>query len=679
MAQKGGLEKLRNIGIMAHIDAGKTTLTERILYYTGKTYKMGEVHEGTAIMDWMPEEQERGITITSAVTTCAWKNGVINIIDTPGHVDFTIEVERSLRVLDGAIAVFCAVGGVEPQSETVWRQSDKYKVPKLAFINKMDRVGADFRGTVRQMKEKLKARPVLLQLPWGMESDFKGVIDLVEMKAVQWLDSTLGAEFEVSEIPSELAEEALEERERLLESVAEVDDDLMERYLAEEEIPTRDLLQSIRRATVELKLVPVLCGSALKNKGVQPLLDAVNQFLPSPMESWPVAGVNPNTGETEKRRANPHDPLCALCFKVMNEEGRKLCYVRIYSGRMEAGGEVFNASKENKEKIARLLRMHSNKRERIQEALAGDIIGVIGLKNTATGDTLTDFDHPLNLEPISSYEPVISVAVEPKTAGDQERLQLCLNKLAEEDPTFRVKTDEDTGQTLISGMGELHLEILVHRLQREFKVDANVGKPQVVYRETVTREAQGEEVFDRELSGQHHFAGIRVEVRPAPRGEGNRAESLLDAETVPAEWIEAALSGAKEAFYSGPVMGYPVTDLNVVVLSGNFKEGQTSAMAVHVAAAMAVREACKAADPVLLEPIMEVEALVPEEFVGDVIGNLNSRKGRILQITAKAGASIILAEAPLSRMFGYSTDLRSASQGRATFSMRFSHHDVRTQ
>ena len=679
MAQKGGLEKLRNIGIMAHIDAGKTTLTERILYYTGKTYKMGEVHEGTAIMDWMPEEQERGITITSAVTTCAWRNGVINIIDTPGHVDFTIEVERSLRVLDGAIAVFCAVGGVEPQSETVWRQSDKYKVPKLAFINKMDRVGADFRGTVRQMKEKLKARPVLLQLPWGMESDFKGVIDLVEMKAVQWLDSTLGAEFEVSEIPSELAEEALEERERLLESVAEVDDDLMERYLAEEEIPTRDLLQSIRRATVELKLIPVLCGSALKNKGVQPLLDAVNQFLPSPMESWPVAGVNPNTGETEKRRANPHDPLCALCFKVMNEEGRKLCYVRIYSGRMEAGGEVFNASKESKEKIARLLRMHSNKRERIQEALAGDIIGVIGLKNTATGDTLTDFDHPLNLEPISSYEPVISVAVEPKTAGDQERLQLCLNKLAEEDPTFRVKTDEDTGQTLISGMGELHLEILVHRLQREFKVDANVGKPQVVYRETVTREAQGEEVFDRELSGQHHFAGIRVEVRPAPRGEGNRAESLLDAETVPAEWIEAALSGAKEAFYSGPVMGYPMTDLNVVVLSGNFKEGQTSAMAVHVAAAMSVREACKAADPVLLEPIMEVEALVPEEFVGDVIGNLNSRKGRILQITAKAGASIILAEAPLSKMFGYSTDLRSASQGRATFSMRFSHHDVRNQ
>jgi len=676
---KSGLSNTRNIGIMAHIDAGKTTLTERILYYTGRTYKMGEVHEGTAVMDWMPEEQERGITITSAVTTCLWKSTSINIIDTPGHVDFTIEVERALRVLDGAIAVFCAVGGVEPQSETVWHQADKYKVPKLAFINKMDRVGADFWDVVRQMREKLGAQPLLLQIPWGAESDFRGVIDLLGMKAIRWEESTLGAEFNEVDIPEDLLDRAKEYREKLLESIAEVNDELMERYLAEEEISEKSLIEAIRSATLELKLVPVYCGSALKNKGVQPLLDGVTHFLPSPLDARPISGENPETGEREFRRPNEKDPLCALCFKIMNEEGRKLCYVRIYAGSLETGSEVYNATRDKKEKIARILRMHSNKRERIKSASTGDIVGVIGLKNTFTGDTLTHPEHPIHLEPIGSYEPVISVAVEPKTTGDQERIDGSLAKLAEEDPTFRVKTDEETGQTLISGMGELHLEILIHRLKREFGVDANVGKPQVVYRETVTQSLEREVTFQRELSGQQHYAAIRVRVEPLVRGQGVRVEHRLDPESLPQEWIAAAISGAGEAFSSGPIMGYPVLDVGATILSGSFREGQTSPLAIQVASGMAVREACSAASPVLLEPIMKVEVLVPEEFMGDVIGNLNSRKGKVLKITPKPGTNIVLAEAPLARMFGYSTDLRSSSQGRAIFTMHFLRYDVRVQ
>ncbi|MBI4774802.1 MAG: elongation factor G [Deltaproteobacteria bacterium] len=676
---KPGLSSIRNIGIMAHIDAGKTTLTERILYYTGRTYKMGEVHDGTAVMDWMPQEQERGITITSAVTTCLWKSTSINIIDTPGHVDFTIEVERSLRVLDGAIAVFCAVGGVEPQSETVWHQADKYKVPKLAFINKMDRVGADFWDTVRQMREKLGANALLLQIPWGSESNFRGVIDLLVMKAIRWEESTLGAEFNDVDIPEDLVDQAKEYREKILESLAEVNDELMELYLAEEEIPEKRLVEAIRSATLELKLVPVYCGTALKNKGVQPLLDGVAHFLPSPLDAKPISGENPETGEREIRRPNERDPLCALCFKIMNEEGRKLCYVRIYAGRLETGSEVYNATRDKKEKIARILRMHSNKRERIDSASTGDIVGVIGLKNTFTGDTLTHPDHPIHLEPIGSYEPVISVAVEPRSTADQERIDASLAKLAEEDPTFRVKTDEETGQTLISGMGELHLEILVHRLKREFGVEANVGKPQVVYRETITKSVEHEDTFQRELSGQQHYAAVRVLVEPLARGEGVRVEHRLDPGIVPQEWINAALSGAREAFASGPIMGYPVLDVAATILSGSFREGQTSPLAIQVASGMAVREACAAASPVLLEPIMKVEVLVPEEFMGDVIGNLNSRKGKVLKITPKPGTNVVVAEAPLSRMFGYSTDLRSSSQGRATFTMHFLRYDVRVQ
>jgi len=676
MTQKIPLQRTRNIGIMAHIDAGKTTLTERILYYTGRTYKMGEVHEGTAVMDWMPEEQERGITITSAVTTCQWKTTTINLIDTPGHVDFTIEVERSLRVLDGAVAVFCAVGGVEPQSETVWHQADKYKVPKLAFVNKMDRIGADFQATVQQMRDKLAAHPVLMQIPWGVETDFRGVIDLVHMKAFRWEDSSLGAQFEELEIPAELMDEALENRERLLESIAEMDDILMERYLAEEPITAKELLESIRRSTLHLRTVPVYCGSALKNKGVQLLLDGITDFLPSPLEAQPVSGIHPETGAVEIRKTGEREPLSALCFKVMNEEGRKLCYVRIYSGRLEAGADVYNVTRGKKEKIARLLRMHSNKRERIKEASAGDIIGVIGLKSTFTGDTLADPAHPILLESIGTYDPVISVAVEPKTTADQDKIDTCLSKLAEEDPTFRVRTDEDTGQILISGMGELHLEILVHRLQREFGVAANVGKPQVVYRETISRSVEHEAIFDRELNGQVHFAAARVRVEPLPRGSGVEVEDRLIAETVPPGWFQSAVAGAREAFTSGELMGYPLVDIKATLLSVTFKEGQTSDMAVHVASGMAVREAVTAAGPLLLEPIMSLEILVPEEFMGDVIANLNARKGRVLQIKPKPGVHVVDAEAPLSRMFGYSTDLRSASQGRATFSMHFNRFDV---
>ena len=675
MSGKATLEKTRNIGIMAHIDAGKTTLTERILYYTGRSHKMGEVHDGEAIMDWMPEEQERGITITSAVTTCQWNNAIINIIDTPGHVDFTIEVERSLRVLDGAIAVFCAVGGVEPQSETVWHQADKYHVPKIAFINKMDRVGADFWNVVEQMRAKLNTRPAVLQIPWGAESDFKGVVDLVRMKALKWLEDTLGAQFEELPIPDDLLEEATARREELLETLAESDDSLMERYLAEEEITEKDIDEALRRETVALRLVPVFCGSALRNKGVQPLLDGIVRFLPNPLETPPIKGVDPRSGAEDIRKSNINGPLCALCFKVQTLEGRKVSYIRMYSGTLKTGAGVYNSTRNITEKVARILKMHSNKRERLDSAQAGDIVALMGLKETSTGETLCDSDHPIVLEPIEIYEPVISVAVEPKTVSDQPKIELSLKKLADEDPTFRVKIDEDTGQTIISGMGELHLDILVHRLQREFGVSANVGKPQVVYRETITKPTRHEVVFERELSGSTHYAKIVVKIEPRPRGEGNSVVGAIREEKLPAPLAAAALQGAKESLGNGVILGYPMVDTKATLVDGEWKENASSEMAFRVAGGMAVKEAAQQAGPILLEPIMRLEIIAPQEFTGDIISDLNSRKGKVLHIDAKGVINTVSAEAPLSALFGYSTAVRSSSQGRATFTMQFSHYD----
>jgi elongation factor G len=676
MNGKSSLTKIRNIGIMAHIDAGKTTLTERILFYTGRSHKMGEVHEGEAIMDWMPEEQERGITITSAVTTCQWKGASINIIDTPGHVDFTIEVERSLRVLDGAIAVFCAVGGVEPQSETVWHQADKYRVPKIAFINKMDRIGADFWGTVQQMREKLNAKPAVLQIPWGKESDFQGVVDLIGMKALKWVDETLGSQFYETEIPGDLLEEARTKREELLEILADANETIMERFLAEEEIPEKEIWDTLHRQTIALNLVPVYCGAALKNKGVQPLLDGIVRFLPNPEEIPPITGVDPRSGRKESRESRVNGPLCALCFKVQTLEGRKVSYIRMYSGTLATGEAVYNSTRNITEKAARILRMHANKRERVEKAMAGDIVAVMGLKLTSTGETLCDPDHPIVLEPMEFYEPVISVAVEPKTVGDLPKIEASLYKLADEDPTFRVKTDEETGQTIISGMGELHLEILVHRLQREFGVEVNVGKPQVVYRETITRTVEKEVVFEREISGTQHFAKITLHIAPSPRGSGNSVQSVAPQEKLPPEFVAAALEGVRESLTSGVILGYPLVDTGVTLKDGEFKEGISSELAFRAASNMAVKEAAKEASPVLLEPIMSIEVITPQEFMGEVIGDLNSRKGKILSITPKGAITTVKATAPLSRMFGYSTALRSASQGRATFTMQFSHYDT---
>ena len=675
MSGKATLSKTRNIGIMAHIDAGKTTLTERILYYTGRSHKIGEVHDGEAIMDWMPEEQERGITITSAVTTCLWKGHTINLIDTPGHVDFTIEVERSLRVLDGAIAVFCAVGGVEPQSETVWHQADKYHVPKIALVNKMDRIGADYWEVVRQMREKLNAHPAVLQIPWGFESDFKGVVDLIRMVAITWREDTLGAEFEEVEVPGELMDEAQTRREELVELLSEFDDSIMEKYLAEEEIPEKDILDILHRETVALNLVPVFCGSALRNKGVQPLLDAIVRFLPNPVETPPIKGIDPRSGSSDTRKSDPKGPLCALCFKVQTLEGRKISYIRVYSGAIKTGDMVYNSTRNIKEKVARLLRMHSNKRERLQEAGAGEIIAIMGLKETGTGETLCDAEHPIVLEPIEFYEPVISVAVEPKTIGDQPKIDASLKKLADEDPTFRIKMDEDTGQTIISGMGELHLDILVHRLQREFGVGVNVGRPQVVYRETVTQPVTMESVFDREISGSQNYAKVKVKLEPAPRGVGNKVSSKLPEGLLPPDFLALALEGAKESLMSGVILGYPLLDTNVTLIGAELKEGASSAMAFRVAAAMCVKEAIQEGSPILLEPIMKLEIISPQEFTGDIIGDLNSRKGKIQHIDAKGPITVVSATAPLSQLFGYSTILRSASQGRATFTMQFSHYD----
>jgi elongation factor G len=669
------LKKIRNIGIIAHIDAGKTTITERILFYTGRSHKIGEVHDGEAVMDWMPEEQERGITITSAVTTCNWLDHTINIIDTPGHVDFTIEVERSLRILDGAIGVFCAVGGVEPQSETVWHQADRYGVPKIAFINKLDRLGANFDGAVSMMRERLGATPLILQIPWGLEEDFKGVIDIVRMKAIEWGEDDFGLSFQEIDIPKDYAKAAHTHREKMIELLADNDDDIMERYVSEEEIDIQSIQKAIRQATIKLALVPIFCGAALRNKGIQPLLDGIVGFLPSPLDVPPVKGINPKTKETETRAATVKESFSSLAFKVAMDQGRKMTYLRIYSGAMKQGSTIYNTTKNVIERIARIMRMHANKRERIDQAVSGDIIAVMGLKETSTGDTLCDKNHPIAFESMEFDQPVISMAVEPKQLKDQERLLDNLTKVTYEDPTFKFAVDEDTGQVIISGMGELHLAVLVQRLKREFSLDVNTGKPQVVYRETISKKAQIETIFDREWGGEIHFAGITVEVAPMERGKGNRFVNKVSDPLMTEEFITSVEEGIKEASESGVVMGYPVIDIETTLLDAKVKELLSTPLSFKIVASMAYREACELASPLLLEPIMKLEIIAPEEFVGDVISDLNTRGGRIEHITAKGTIKILAAIAPLSKMFGYSTALRSASQGRATFTMQFSHYD----
>ncbi|MGD8367601.1 MAG: elongation factor G [Desulfobacterales bacterium] len=668
-------KNIRNIGIIAHIDAGKTTVTERVLFYTGRSHKMGEVHDGEAVMDWMPDEQERGITITSAVTTCNWKDCEIHIIDTPGHVDFTIEVERSLRVLDGAIGVFCAVGGVEPQSETVWRQADKYRVPKIAFVNKLDRIGADFFRTVDMMRNRLKANPVILTLPVGVEDAFSGVIDLISMTQIVWDDDSLGAAFQEAEIDPELRPQADEYREKLLEAVAEVDDELMEAYLSETPIEEAQLLAAIRKATCRLRIVPVLCGSALKNKGIQPLLDAIVRYLPNPEEVPPIQGADPETGEIIECPAKVSAPLAALIFKVAMTEGRKLSYVRLYSGKIKAGQDVYNPSRKKSEKVSRILLMHANKRERIDEVEAGHIVGIVGLKESSTGETLCAKDRPVLLENIEFYEPVISVAIEPKTHADQEKLEEVLEKFLAEDPTLRVRKDEDTGQTILSGMGELHLEVVTSRMQREFNTRVNVGKPQVVYRETIGSASEATAVFDREVAGQNHYGEVRLRLEPLRRGQGNRFRSTVSEETIPSAYLPAVEQGVLESLESGALLGYPVVDVEVQLVGGGFRESSGSELAYRVSASMACQDALRQADPYLLDPYMKTEVLVPESFMGDVIGDLNARGGKVESIEPRAGLQVIEAIVPLANMFGYSTDLRSATQGRGTFSMHFSHFD----
>ena len=669
------LNKTRNIGIIAHIDAGKTTITERILYYTGRVHKMGEVHNGEATMDWMLEEKERGITITSAVTSCQWLDHNINIIDTPGHVDFTIEVERSLRVLDGVIGIFCAVGGVEPQSETVWHQADRYKVPKIVFINKMDRIGADFFRVTDMIRDRLRAKPLILQLPWGTEDHFQGVIDLITLKAIVWEDETLGAAFTPVPVPEEMADSVAHYREVLLETLADKNDQIMEKYLAEEEIGPSEIREAIRKAAISLEWVPVLCGAALRNKGIQPLLDSIAYYLPSPLDVPPIMGTVPPTDRQEPRLPNRKDPFAGLAFKVMMDQGRKMTYVRVYSGTVKAGDSVYNPGKKVREKLARLLKMHSNKRERISEASAGDILAVMGLKITSTGDTICDEQHPILLEPMQFNEPVITVAVEPKKVQDLDKLIESLNKLSEEDPTFRHRTDEETGQIVISGMGELHLEIIIGRIKREFLVDVNQGKPQVVYRETITQKVVREDVFDRELAGQQHLAGVKLVVSPLTREGKNRFVDRCENPNLTADFLAAIKEGVEEGAAGGITMGYPAIDIQSVLLDVKIHEQHSDALSFKIAAQLAFQNACQQAEPILLEPVMKTEIVLPEEFMGEVIGDLNTRQGKIEQIMSKGPVQVITASVPLSKMFGYSTALRSVSQGRATFSMQFSHYD----
>ena len=669
MARQTPIERVRNIGIMAHIDAGKTTTTERILYYTGINYKIGEVHEGTATMDWMVQEQERGITITSAATTCFWQEHRINIIDTPGHVDFTIEVERSLRVLDGAVALFCAVGGVEPQSETVWRQADKYRVPRIAFINKMDRVGSDYQRVVGEIRDKLKAKPLLLQIPIGSEDKFTGVIDLIEQRAIIWEEDRLGATFKVESIPENLRAEAAASHDKLIETLADHDDRIMELYL-EGKSPEPALVRTaVREASLKLEVVPVLLGSAFRNKGVQPLLDAVVDYLPSPLDLPPVIGKNGD--KVEERWPRDDAPLAALAFKIMTDPYiGTLTFLRIYSGRLESGSSVLNSTKGKRERIGRLVKMHANKREEISEVFAGDICAV-GLRDTTTGDTLCDPAHPILLEAIEFPEPVIQIAIEPKTKADQERLSEALQKLAKEDPSFRVSVNRETGQTLIAGMGELHLEIIVDRMLREFKVDANVGKPQVAYRETIRRMAEAEGRFVRQSGGHGQFGVVELRIEPLPKGMGFEFADETKGGAIPRNFIPAVEEGVREAMESGVLAGYPMVDLRAILLDGKYHEVDSSELAFKIAGSMAFKEAADKALPVLLEPVMEVEVVTPQDFMGDVIGDLNSRRGKILEMESRAGAQVIEARVPLANMFGYATRLRSITQGRATYTMQF--------
>ncbi len=675
------LEKIRNIGIMAHIDAGKTTTTERILYYTGRTYKMGEVHEGAAVMDWMEQEQERGITITSAATTCEWNGHRINIIDTPGHVDFTVEVERSLRVLDGAIALFDSVAGVEPQSETVWRQADKYHVPRIAYINKMDRIGADFERGVQTMIDRLGAHPVPIQLPIGAESEFLGIIDLVENHAILYKDE-LGKEQDVVEIPAEYAETAAAAREHLLEELSHYDDELLEMILEEQEIPVAQLKAAVRKATLQAKLTPVLCGSSFKNKGVQPLLDAVLDYLPSPLEVPAVEGIEPAKGSSNgdeqpaARHASDEEPFAALAFKIMADPYvGKLTYFRVYSGKLEAGSRVLNVSTGRTERVGRILMMHANEREEVKEIYAGDIAAAVGIKQVVTGDTLSAPDKPIKLETIVFPEPVIKVAIEPKTKADQEKMSTALGRLAEEDPTFQVRTNEETGQTEISGMGELHLEVLVDRMMREYKVDANVGRPQVSYRETIRGHADKiEGRFVRQTGGSGQYGIVYINIEPAP-GEGFDFVNKIKGGAIPTEFIPAVEKGVEEALENGPRAGYPMVDVRVTLTDGKYHDTDSSEIAFKVAGSLALKEAVKRAKPVLLEPIFAVEVVTPEEFMGDVIGDLNRRRGQVQGMEQRGNAQVVSAYVPLAEMFGYATDVRSNTQGRATYTMQFERYD----
>ncbi len=670
------LAKTRNIGIMAHIDAGKTTLTERILFYTGRTHKIGEVHDGAATMDWMPQEQERGITITSAATTCFWKTHRINIIDTPGHVDFTIEVERSLRVLDGAIGVFGAVEGVEPQSETVWRQATRYGVPRIAFVNKMDRVGADYFGAIEQMRHRLNANAHAVTLPVGAEEKFDGIVHLVEMKRYRWLDDTLGAKFEIEEIPEDMKEMARKFQKELLEAVAEFDDDVMQKYLDGKDISPEEINNCIRKGTISNKFNPVFCGSAFKNKGVQPLLDAVVNYLPSPVDIPPVKGHNAETNEEESRETSDDAPFSALAFKIMTDPHvGKLVYFRVYSGTLSVGSYVYNSTKGNRERIGRLLQMHANKREEIKEVHAGDIAATVGIKTITTGDTLCLEEKPIILEKMVFPDPVISVAIEPKTKSDQEKMSLALGKLAEEDPSFRVKSDEETGQTIISGMGELHLEIIVDRMMREFNVQANVGKPQVAYRETIRKAVEAEGKYIKQTGGRGNYGHCYIKMEPMGPGKGIEFVDAIKGGAIPREFIPAVQKGIMDAKDSGVLAGYPVVDFKVTLFDGSYHDVDSNEMAFKIAASMAFKDAMKNADPVILEPIMDVEVVTPDDFMGSVMGDLQSKRGKIEGMELRGSAQIIRSKVPLSEMFGYSTNLRSMTQGRATYSMQFSRYE----
>jgi len=675
MARQSPLKDTRNIGIMAHIDAGKTTTTERVLFYTGVNYKIGEVHEGTATMDWMVQEQERGITITSAATTCFWNKHRINIIDTPGHVDFTAEVERSLRVLDGAVAVFDSVAGVEPQSETVWRQADRYRVPRIAFVNKMDRVGADFDRTVSMMRTRLAANPVVIQLPWGREDQFKGIIDLLRMKGILYKTETMGADYDLVDIPEEYADAAHKMREAMVEAISETDDQLLEKYLSGEEVTNDELKAALRRATISNLVQPVICGSAFKNKGVQPLLDAVVDYLPSPLDIPPIEGINPETEQTVARHSDDDEPFSALVFKIMTDPYvGQLVFFRVYSGHVESGSSVLGSKRNSTERIGRLLKMHANKREEINEVWAGDIAAAVGLKNVTTGDTICDPKHPVVLESMSFPEPVIEVAIEPKTKSDQEKLGQALGKLMQEDPTFRVHTDKETGQTIIAGMGELHLEIITDRLVREFNVGANVGKPQVAYRETITQEADGEGRYIRQTGGRGQYGHAKIHMRPTTEADFVFNNKIVGG-MIPKEFIKPIEQGIKEALETGPLAGFPCTGVEVDLYEGSYHDVDSSEIAFKIAGSMAFQDACKRARPVLMEPVMSVEVVTPEDYMGEIIGDITSRRGRIQSMEGRGNSQVIACRVPLSEMFGYATDLRSMSQGRAQYTMQFAAYE----